>query len=57
MRGFAVVASEVKELANQTAKATEQISKQITAIQTESNGAAQAIKHIGQTIQENEYDQ
>lgn len=51
-RGFAVVAGEVKELANQTAKATEQISKQILAIQSESSGAALAIKKIGETIQE-----
>ncbi len=51
-RGFAVVAGEVKELANQTARATEQISKQILAIQTESTDAATAIKKIGETIQE-----
>ena len=51
-RGFAVVAGEVKELANQTARATEQISTQILAIQSESNGAAVAIKKIGETIQE-----
>ena len=50
-RGFAVVAGEVKELANQTAKATEQISSQISAIQQESHGAATAIEKIGQTIQ------
>ncbi len=51
-RGFAVVAGEVKELANQTARATEQISAQILAIQTESGDAAVAIKKIGETIQE-----
>ncbi len=51
-RGFAVVAGEVKELANQTARATEQISSQIQAIQRESNGAATAIEKIGNTIQE-----
>ncbi|MDX8384301.1 MAG: methyl-accepting chemotaxis protein, partial [Ghiorsea sp.] len=51
-RGFAVVAGEVKELANQTARATEQISTQIQAIQRESNGAATAIGKIGETIQE-----
>ncbi|MDX8395458.1 MAG: methyl-accepting chemotaxis protein [Mariprofundaceae bacterium] len=57
-RGFAVVAGEVKELANQTARATEQISEQIKAIQTESNGAATAIAHIGDTIQKmNEINQ
>jgi methyl-accepting chemotaxis protein len=51
-RGFAVVAGEVKELANQTARATEQISTQILAIQTESSDAAEAIQKIGETIQQ-----
>ncbi|MDQ6988311.1 MAG: methyl-accepting chemotaxis protein [Mariprofundaceae bacterium] len=50
-RGFAVVAGEVKELANQTARATEQIATQIQAIQRESTGAASAIEKIGLTIQ------
>ncbi|RLL55089.1 HAMP domain-containing protein [Mariprofundus sp. EBB-1] len=50
-RGFAVVASEVKELANQTARATEQIAGQIGAIQRQSGGAAEAISHIGSVIQ------
>jgi len=50
-RGFAVVAGEVKELANQTAKATETIAGQISSIQKESDGAAKAISHIGETIQ------
>ncbi len=50
-RGFAVVAGEVKELANQTAKATETIAGQISSIQKESDGAAKAIGHIGETIQ------
>ncbi|GAV20536.1 methyl-accepting chemotaxis protein [Mariprofundus micogutta] len=50
-RGFAVVAGEVKELANQTARATEQISQQIGAIQRQSGGAAEAISHIGSVIQ------
>ena len=49
-RGFAVVAGEVKELANQTAQATERIAGQIASIQHESNGAATAIEHIGNTI-------
>ncbi|NEU15015.1 methyl-accepting chemotaxis protein [Methylobacterium sp. BTF04] len=49
-RGFAVVASEVKELASQTARATEEISSQIAAIQAASGGAAAAIRQIGQTI-------
>jgi methyl-accepting chemotaxis protein len=49
-RGFAVVASEVKALATQTAKATEEISEQISAIQGETNLAVDAIKAIGGTI-------
>jgi methyl-accepting chemotaxis protein len=49
-RGFAVVASEVKALATQTAKATEEISAQISAIQGETNLAVDAIKAIGGTI-------
>jgi methyl-accepting chemotaxis protein len=51
-KGFAVVASEVKSLANQTAKATEDISKQITEIQTATGEAVQAIESIAQTIEE-----
>ena len=49
-KGFAVVASEVKALAGQTAKATEEISSQIAAIQTSSRAAVTAIKGIGGTI-------
>ncbi len=51
-KGFAVVASEVKGLANQTAKATEQISQQITQIQTATKEAVQAIQLISSTIGE-----
>jgi methyl-accepting chemotaxis protein len=50
-KGFAVVANEVKHLANQTAKATEEISAQITAIQGTSADAVQAIQDIGKTIE------
>ncbi|AGZ42823.1 Methyl-accepting chemotaxis protein III [Actinoplanes friuliensis DSM 7358] len=49
-KGFAVVASEVKDLAQETAKATEDISAQVAAIQAESNGAVEAIREIAQVI-------
>jgi methyl-accepting chemotaxis protein len=49
-RGFAVVASEVKALAEQTAKATGEISQQISGIQTATQSSVSAIKEIGQTI-------
>lgn len=45
-RGFAVVANEVKELAKETAKATEDISQKIETIQEDSQGAVQAIAEI-----------
>lgn len=51
-RGFAVVASEVKALANQTAKATEEISTQIQDIQIATGEAVGAIEAIGGTIAE-----
>jgi methyl-accepting chemotaxis protein len=49
-RGFAVVASEVKALANQTAKATEEISAQVAAMQSSTSDAVAAINGIAQTI-------
>jgi methyl-accepting chemotaxis protein len=49
-RGFAVVASEVKSLAEQTAKATDEISQQITGIQSATQDSVTAIKEIGATI-------
>ncbi|MBR0787602.1 HAMP domain-containing protein [Bradyrhizobium manausense] len=49
-RGFAVVASEVKALAEQTAKATGEISQHIGAIQTATQDSVGAIKEIGDTI-------
>jgi methyl-accepting chemotaxis protein len=49
-KGFAVVANEVKELAKQTAKATEDIGRKIEAIQTDASGAVRAIGEIGQII-------
>lgn len=51
-KGFAVVAAEVKALADQTAKATEEIGQQIGAIQTQTDGAVSAIRDIGGTIEE-----
>ena len=49
-KGFAVVANEVKELAKQTAKATEDIGRKIDAIQTDTKGAVDAIAQIGTII-------
>jgi methyl-accepting chemotaxis protein len=51
-KGFAVVASEVKSLANQTAKATEEISGKITAMQGVTTSAVTAIRGIGNTIEQ-----
>ena len=51
-KGFAVVASEVKNLANQTAKATDEISGQIGGIQCATKDAVTAIQGIGKTIGE-----
>ncbi len=51
-KGFAVVASEVKNLASQTAKATEEISSQIGAIREETDGAVSAIRSISGTIEQ-----
>jgi methyl-accepting chemotaxis protein len=50
-RGFAVVASEVKALAEQTAKATGEISTQISGIQAATNESVTAIKEISGTIE------
>jgi methyl-accepting chemotaxis protein len=49
-KGFAVVANEVKELAKETAKATEEIGQKIEAIQNDTAGAVQAIQQISQVI-------
>ena len=51
-KGFAVVAAEVKGLADQTAKATEEITQQISAVQRVSAETADAIRAIGNSIGE-----
>jgi methyl-accepting chemotaxis protein len=51
-KGFAVVANEVKELAKETAKATEDISQKIEAIQRDTREAVQAIDQIGQIVKQ-----
>ncbi|MGE0042043.1 MAG: methyl-accepting chemotaxis protein [Vicinamibacterales bacterium] len=49
-KGFAVVANEVKELAKETAKATEDIGQKIEAIQSDTKGAVEAIQEISSII-------
>jgi methyl-accepting chemotaxis protein len=49
-KGFAVVASEVKDLAQETARATEDISRRVQAIQTDTTGAVTAIEGISAVI-------
>ena len=49
-KGFAVVASEVKELAQETARATEDISQRVQAIQNDTTGAVSAIEEISRVI-------
>jgi methyl-accepting chemotaxis protein len=51
-KGFAVVAGEVKNLANQTARATDEIAGQVAAIQNASQETAKAIQSIRETIEE-----
>ena len=51
-KGFAVVANEVKELAKETAKATEDIGRKIEAIQTDTQASVQAIATIGDVIKQ-----
>ncbi|MGY1609430.1 methyl-accepting chemotaxis protein [Geodermatophilus sp. SYSU D00700] len=51
-KGFAVVASEVKELAQETARATEDISRRVEAIQADTAGAVEAISRISSVIGE-----
>jgi methyl-accepting chemotaxis protein len=55
-KGFAVVANEVKELAQETARATEDIARRVEAIQADTGGAVEAIGRIGTVIgQINDY--
>ncbi len=51
-KGFAVVANEVKELAKETARATEDITHKIAAIQIDTRGAVDAIKQVSEVIDE-----
>ncbi|WP_236024753.1 methyl-accepting chemotaxis protein [Arenibaculum pallidiluteum] len=51
-KGFAVVANEVKSLADQTAKATEEISAQVAGIQDATADAVGAIRQVGESIRE-----
>ena len=51
-KGFAVVAAEVKHLANQTAKATDEITQQITGIQDSTEDSVQALRRINDTIEQ-----
>jgi methyl-accepting chemotaxis protein len=51
-KGFAVVAGEVKELASETARATEDIARQITALQSDSSDVAAGIGNVSTTINE-----
>jgi methyl-accepting chemotaxis protein len=51
-RGFAVVAGEVKDLARETAEATESVIARVQAIQSDSEGAIEAIAEVGEIIQQ-----
>ncbi|CCG40826.1 methyl-accepting chemotaxis protein [Magnetospirillum molischianum] len=51
-KGFAVVAGEVKTLAGQTARATDDIAQQVTAVQQATEAAARTLEGIGQTIRD-----
>ena len=51
-RGFAVVANEVKELAKETARATDDIARRVSAIRDDSRGAVTAIAEIGHIIEQ-----
>jgi methyl-accepting chemotaxis protein len=50
-KGFAVVAGEVKDLARETAQATEDISRRVSAIQTDAQSAVASVGQIGEAMQ------
>lgn len=51
-KGFAVVASEVKNLANQTARSTEEITRRLAAIRSATQGAVESVAGIGRTVEQ-----
>ncbi|MDN4472343.1 methyl-accepting chemotaxis protein [Demequina zhanjiangensis] len=51
-KGFAVVAGEVKDLAQETAKATEEVARRVAAIQEDTGGAVEAIGQISEIVQQ-----
>ena len=55
-KGFAVVATEVKNLANQTSSATEDIAEQVTAVQNAAQSVISAIREVSKTVNELDTD-
>ncbi|GMA35613.1 methyl-accepting chemotaxis protein [Demequina litorisediminis] len=51
-KGFAVVAGEVKDLAQETAKATEEVARRVAAIQADTGGAVEAIEEISLIVKQ-----
>ncbi|WP_084125152.1 methyl-accepting chemotaxis protein [Demequina sp. NBRC 110054] len=51
-KGFAVVAGEVKDLAQETAKATEEVARRVAAIQEDTGGAVEAINEISEIVKQ-----
>ncbi len=49
-KGFAVVANEVKDLARETAKATEEVDAKVTAIQADAGSVVEALQHVAETV-------
>ncbi len=50
-KGFAVVANEVKDLARETAKATEEVGEKVAAIQTDAGSVVDALQQVAQTVE------